>query len=329
MSKRLSLSLACGDYEIVRALKEGSVKADGIDLTVLTDMDSATRHWRMLRGREFDVCELSFSSYIMARYRKYSLTALPVFLHRRFRHGFIFVNSNAGIVSPLDLIGKKVGVKTFQATAILWMRGILEHDYGVPHKKLHWVTELDEDIEFSPSEDLQFSRAPRHKGVDMMLVEGELAAVLHPDLIKPFLEGDPRVKRLFDDPKSLEIDYFKRTGIFPIMHVTAIKQEIVDKHPWVPINLMKAFEAAKRIAYHRLRNPRIIPLAWFRNYQEEELALLGDDPWIYGLGEANRKNLETVIQYSFEQGLIGRPIPVDELFAGTSLGRGRGEVYRI
>lgn len=329
MSKKLALTLACGDYEIVRALRDGSVAPDGIELNVLTDMDSTTRHWRMLRNSEFDVCELSLSSYLIAKATGRPFAAIPVFLHRRFRHGFAFVNSAAGIRSPCDLIGRKVGVKTYQATAILWMRGILEHDHGVPHREVEWVSELDEDVEFTPPPGLRLVKAPAGRSVEAMLPTGEVAAVLSPDLIDPFVEGDPRVRRLFEDHKAVEIDYFRRTGIFPIMHVTAIRQEIVDRYPWVPINLQRAFEAAKRAAYRRLENPRIVPLAWYREAWEEQQALLGPDPWVYGLGDQNRKNIETAVGYSYEQGMIDRRLTMEELFLTASEGRGRGERKRI
>ena len=139
MSSKLHLTFATGDYESIRALKEGSVRPDGIELTVLTDMTSDTRHWRMLRNREFDIAELSMSNYLMAKYTGLPFTAIPVFLHRRFRHGFIFLNTNKGIKKPADLIGRRVGLRNFQATANLWIRGILEHEHGLPHRSVHWL----------------------------------------------------------------------------------------------------------------------------------------------------------------------------------------------
>ncbi len=323
MSSKLKLTLACGDYEIVRALKEGSVTADGIDLTILTDMDSASRHWRMIRGKEFDVAELSMSSYLMAADREQPFTAIPVFLHRRFRHGFVFINASAGIEKPTDLIGKRVGVKTFQATAILWLRGMLEHEYGAPHREINWIAELDEDVEFEHPPGLSLEKAPGGKEVEWMLADGELDAVLHPDLIDPIMQGDKRVRRLFDDYQAEEQAYYQRTGIFPIMHVTAIKKEIVDANPWVPMSLMKAFEASKKAAYARMENPRIVPLAWFRHYLDTERELLGPDPWEYGLGEANRHNLETAIGYSHDCGLISRRLAPDDIFIDPFAGRGR------
>jgi hypothetical protein len=161
MTKRIPLTMACGDYEIVRALKEGTVRPDGIDLTILTGMDSATRHWRFLRNQEFDMAETSASSYIVSRDRGFPFTALPVFLHRRFRHGFVFINTTKGINKPTDLIGRKVGIKSFLVTAVHWLRGILEHEYGVPHKSIEWFAELDEDIDFIPPPDLKLRRRTR------------------------------------------------------------------------------------------------------------------------------------------------------------------------
>jgi 4,5-dihydroxyphthalate decarboxylase len=329
MSKKVPLTLACGDYEIVRALKEGIVKPDGIDLTVVTEMDSTSRHWRFLRNREFDIAEVSCSSYMLARDNDFPIQAIPVFLHRRFRHGFVFTNTQKGIVSPKDLIGKKIGVKSFQATAILWLRGILEHEYGVPHKSIEWFAELDEDVEFTPPADLKLIRLDHSQSIETMLLNGELDAVLHTDLIKPLVDKDPRVARLFPDYKNEEISYFKRTGIFPIMHVMGIKQEILDRHPWVAINMYQAFEQAKEIAIARMENPRIVPLAWYREAWEEQEEILGSDPWEYGLTDVNRHTLDTLAGYSFEQGLIRSKPVLDDIFVDVSQGRKRGDVYRI
>src|SRR5579885_1686967 len=216
MAKKLSLTLACGDYEIVRPLLDGRVQVDGVDLTVLTDMDSATRHWRFLNNREFDIAEVSGSSYLAARDNDWPFRAIPVFLHRRFRHGFMFINTAKGIAKPTDLIGRKVGVKQFQATAIVWMRGILESEYGVPARSIEWVPELDETIEFAPPPGLKITRLSHSESVEQLLVEGSLDACLHPDLIKPLVRKDPRVARLFPNWKDEEIAYWRRTGIFQI-----------------------------------------------------------------------------------------------------------------
>lgn len=314
MAAKLHLTLACGDYEIIRALKEGRVTPEGIELEVRTGMDPGTRHAAMIRERAFDVSELSLSSYLMAKARGAALTAIPVFLHRRFRHGFVFINAGKGIHHPADLVGRKIGVKSFQATANVWLRGILEHEYRVPHKALQWVIGGEEAVGFTPPAGLPCTRLARGQAMEAMLAEGELDAMLDPDVITPIAHRDPRVRRLFEDYKTLEIEYFRRTGIFPIMHVTAIKQELVEQHPWLAASLMTAFERAKALAYERLRNPRIVPLAWFLSALEEQHNVLGNDPWAYGLGEPNQKNLETLVDYACEQGLIDRRLALAELF---------------
>ena len=294
---------------------EGTVRPDGIELTVLTGMTSDIRHWRMIRNREFDVAELSMSNYLAARFQDQAFVAIPVFLHRRFRHGFIFINASKGIGKPTDLIGRKVGLRNFSATTNLWVRGILEHEFQVPHKKIQWYTQDDEEVEINLPEDLFLQRVPPGKNVARMVTEGELDALIHPEVIKPMLERDTRVARLFPNYKQLEIDYYKRTGIFPIMHAAVIKQEIVERYPWIPTNLFQAFEKAKTVAYQRMANPRRVPLAWFAHAVEEQQEILGADPWVYGLGQANRKNLQTLMQYSHEQGFIGKTMALGELFA--------------
>ena len=324
MSRKLELTFACGDYEIMRALKEGIVRPEGIELTVLTDMAASPRHWRFLRGREFDVAEVSGSGYIAARDRDLPFCAIPVFPHRRFRHGFIFINTSKGIQKPIDLVGRTAGTKGYLFTAGVWMRGILEHDYGVAPKSIHWLTELDEDVDFTPPPGLDITQVPDNKSLEDMLAAGEIDALFSPDLIRPLTAGDKRVGRLFPNYKQEEIAFYRNTSIFPIMHVTTIKQEIVDKFPWVPTNLTKAFEAAKAIAYRRIANPRVVPLAWVRTALEEQEEMLGRDPWAYGLTPANRKNLETVLRYTFEQGMISKMLPLDALFADTDLGDAGG-----
>ena len=329
MAKKVPLTLACGDYEIIRALKEGEVAPDGIDLTVLTEMDSTTRHWRFIRNRDFDMAETSASSYVVAKDQGQAVAALPVFLHRRFRHGFVFINTTKGIKTPKDLIGRRIGIKSFLVTAGHWMRGILEHEYGVPHNSVEYFAELDEDVEFTPHPDLKITRLPNAKSVETMLAEGELDAVLHPDLIKPLVQKDPRVARLFPNFKEEEIAYFRRTGIFPIMHVLGIRQEIVDRHPWIPINLFHAFNEAKAIAMKRMENPRIVPLVWYREAWEEQEAIVGHDPWEYGPTERNLRNMDAIAGYCHEQGLSRKKFSFADLFTSVFQGRKRGDELRF
>ena len=328
MLKKLSLTLACGDYDIVRPLLNEKVEIDGVDLTILTDMDSATRHWRFLNNGEFDVAEVSSSSYLAARDNDWAFRAIPVFLHRRFRHGFMFINTSKGITKPTDLKGRRIGVKTLMTSAVLWMRGILQHEYGVPLNSIDWVAEIEDDVKVALPADIRYSCLPNDKSVETMLAEGELDAVLHSDFIKPFVARDPRVARLFSDHKAEEVAYYKRTGIFPIMHVLGIRQALADKHPWLAVNLFRAFNAAKAIAMKRMANPRIVPLAWCRDAWEEQERVLGPDPWEYGLTEKNRKVLETLVGYSHEQGLIKKLLTLEQLFLSVDTGRKRGE-FRI
>ena len=165
MNNKLHLTLAAGDYDSIAALKDGTVEPDGIELTILTDMTAEVRHARMLRGRQFDVAELSMSNYMVAKDNSLSFIAIPVFLHRRFRHGFVFVNTSKGIDKPKDLIGKKVGVGSYHATANLWMRGILEHEFDLPHKQIHWFKEVEEKIPWQAPPDLSIQKTPVGKNI--------------------------------------------------------------------------------------------------------------------------------------------------------------------
>jgi 4,5-dihydroxyphthalate decarboxylase len=241
----------------------------------------------------------------------------------------MFINTKKGISQATDLRGRRIGVKTMMTTAVLWMRGILQHEYGVPLNSIEWVAEIEDDIKVVLPADIKYSCLPNNKSVETMLAEGELDAVFHSDLIKPFLARDPRVARLFPDHKAEEIAYFKRTGIFPIMHVLGIRRELADERPWLAVNLFRAFSEARTIAMKRMVNPRIVPLAWYRDAWEEQERILGSDPWEYGLTDRNRKVLETLIGYSHEQGLIRKRPSLEELFLNVDQGRKRGGEYRI
>jgi 4,5-dihydroxyphthalate decarboxylase len=321
---KLRLTVAAGDYDIVRPLKEGLVEAAGLELIFLTDMGPRERHWRLARKTEFDVCEENVGAYFIARDQDHPITAIPVFLHRRFRHGFVFINAAAGIKSAKDLIGKQIGGTNFMPAGNIWMRGVLEERYGLPHRTITWVTDRSEDIAFDAPSDLRIEMKKSAKSLNDMLADGDIPAMISPTIPRPFVLGDRRVARLFPDYKQVEIDYYRETGIFPIMHVTTIRQEIVDKYPWVTTNLVKAFEASKQMAYQRVKNPRMVPLAWVRTAVEEQQDILGPDPWQYGLTDANRKNLETIQRYVHQQGMVSKLRQLGELFDDTDLGDSAG-----
>ncbi|MGH7484196.1 MAG: ABC transporter substrate-binding protein, partial [bacterium] len=231
MPSAIPLSLACGDYDINRGLIDGTISPDGIDFTVLT-YPSPSRHWRMGRHEEFDVCEFSMSDYLMYHDRGREWTAIPAFPHRRFRHGFIYVNSKAGIAKPKDLEGRRVGLQTWEATAGLWGRGILQDQYGVDLSSIDWIAQHDEVVPFEPPERFRLSYVEHGQSVTAMLERGELDALIYPEVPKAIENGDPRVRRLFADTKAEEIAYYELTGFFPIMHTVVIKRAIVDANPW-------------------------------------------------------------------------------------------------
>jgi 4,5-dihydroxyphthalate decarboxylase len=316
MSK-LSLTLACGSYDLLMALIEGSIVPAGIDLNVLT-MASPQRHGRMLRHEEFDACELSLVAYVVAWNQGRGFTAIPVFPHRRFRHAYMVKGTDCGIEKPADLNGKRVGLDTLQNSAGLWMRGILQDHYGVDLKSIEWWCQEEEDVPFEPAAWMKVRRVPKGKDIDRMLVEGELEGALYPETLPSIRNRSPRVALLFPNSKEAEIDYYNKSGIFPIMHTVVIKNEILEKYRWVAVNILQAFQRAKEICYERMKDPRNFALVWVKELMQEQGAIFGSDPWPYGL-EANRTALEAVVRYEFEQGMINRKPKIEELFFPASL----------
>lgn len=327
----LRLTLACGDYDRTRALKDGVVKPEGIELNYLP-LQPEEIFWRMVRNEEFDVSEMSMSSYVMERARgKTRFIAISVFPSRVFRHGCIFVNVHAGIERPIDLVGKKVGVPEYEVTAAVWIRGILQHDYGVPPEKIQWFTGGIEqpgrkeklDLRLPPEISVQSILAGQT--LSRMLENGDIAALATPRIPSCFVQGSPNVRRLFPDYEEVERDYFRRTGIFPIMHTIVVREEIYRQNRWVAQSLFKAFCQAKDRCYQQMYDIAALKysLAWLIPAVEKERDLLGPDPWPYGL-EANRKTLETFLEYEVEQGLIDRKPELESLFAETTL-----EQYKV
>jgi 4,5-dihydroxyphthalate decarboxylase len=317
---RRQLTFACGDYDRTQALIDGTVKPEGLELNwlVLPHQEIWTR---MLNHYEFDASELSLSSYLIARTIGKPLIAIPVFPARAFRHSYIFVNTKSDIKEPPDLMGKRVGLAEFQQTATVWVRGILQHEYGVSLEKIRWFTWVKQDrmaIEMSHRYDVQ--KIPEGVSPDQLLIEGELDAMICANLFPSLLRGAPNVRRLFENYEEVEIAYYKKTGIFPIMHTVAIREELWKECPWIATSLFKAFQKAKELAYQRVNDisPYKISLAWFREPVKKQKEILGDDPWPYGL-ERNRKTVETLMGYLYEQGLAKRKIGVEELFAPNTL----------
>ena len=322
---RLRLTLACGDYDRTRALEEGTVRPDGIELTYLRLPPEET-FFRMVRHREFEVAELSLSSYALSLQQDPPpFVGLPVFPSRMFRHGSIYINAAAGIDTPEDLRGRVVGTPEYQVTAGVWIRGILAEHHGVPVDSVtHLVGGQErpgriEKLSLDLPDRIRVERIAPHQTLSQMLVGGEIDALFTPRLPRPFVERDPRVQRLFGDVTAAERAYHRTTGIFPIMHVVVVRRDVYDAHPWVAQSLCKAFALAKADAAERLYDSSALRfmLPWLTSHLEETRTLLGDDYWSYGL-QANHDVLATFLRYHHEQGLSRRLLRPDELFAPES-----------
>ncbi|OGQ18579.1 MAG: hypothetical protein A3C54_03985 [Deltaproteobacteria bacterium RIFCSPHIGHO2_02_FULL_60_17] len=311
------LTLACGSYDLLRGLIDGTTQPPGVDLNVLT-MASPERHGRMLRHVEFDVCELSLVAYLVARDQGRPFTAIPVFPHRRFRHGYMVKRTGCAIDKPADLNGKRVGLDTLQNSAGLWMRGILQDHYGVDLKSIEWWCQEEEDVPFEPAKWMKIRRVAKGKNIDEMLVAGELEGALYPETLPSIRKASPKAALLFPDPKEAEIDYYKKSGIFPIMHTVVIKNEILERSPWVAVSLLQGFQAAKEQCYRQMKDPRNFALVWVRELMQEQQAIFGPDPWPYNL-EDNRVALEAAVRYEFDQGMIKENPRIEELFFPASL----------
>jgi 4,5-dihydroxyphthalate decarboxylase len=216
------MTLATGKSDRTRPLLDGTVKPDGIDLICIT-LDPHETFWRMIRYEEFDASEMSMSSYLMAKEAGKGLIAIPVFPSRAFRHSYIFCNVDSKINEPGDLVGKKVGVPEYQITAALWVRGMLQHGYDISPDKVKWFTEREERLPFTAPKRVHIERIPKGKDLDSMLVKGEIDALIEPTIPSSIAQKSPKVKRLFQDYKRVEQNYYKKTGYYPIMHTVVIR----------------------------------------------------------------------------------------------------------
>jgi 4,5-dihydroxyphthalate decarboxylase len=320
----IPLTLACSLYDRTVALALGRVRPAGIDLTYL-DMPVEEVFWRMNRHNEFDASEMSLSSYIIRRSRgDDSFVAIPVFTSMYFRHSCIFVNAPAGIERPQDLKGKRVGIPEYHMTAALWIRGFLEDDYGVRPSDVHWYQggleqpgRIEKLAISIPG--LEITPIKADQTLSAMLLSGELDAMMAACAPSSF-DGE-RVRRLFPDFRTVEADYYRRTGIFPIMHTVVIRRQVLDRFPWVARSLYDAFCLAKERALAELSSfarAHAVTLPWLVAEVEATRDLMGEDYWPYGL-EPNRKALEALVRYSYSQGLAERLLPIEDLFAPSTL----------
>jgi 4,5-dihydroxyphthalate decarboxylase len=326
MAARLRITMAGGRYDRTRALIDGSVRPEGVDLDYI-EMPIEEVFWRALRYGEFDVSECSLAYYLISKSRGGpDYVAIPLFPSRCFRHGFIFVNRKSGIARPEDLRGKTMGVPEYAMTAALWIRALFEHDYGVPPGAIRWRTggieepnradrmsvRVDADVDIQP--------IPDGKCLNAMLEAGEIDALFGPRIPTCYRQRHPNVTRLFPDYKEDERKHYAKTGFVPIMHVVVMKRALYEQAPWAAQSLFKAFRESTRRCLDMMLDINALPysLPWFLPALEETIEVFGEDFWPEGLA-ANWRNVETLMGYTKEQGLIDRLFKPEELFAPNTL----------
>ena len=325
MSK-LRLTLACWNYDRTRALADGSVRPDGIELTYL-NLPVEETFFRMLRYKEFEVAEMSLSSYTVSLFRDDPpFIAIPVFPSRIFRHASIFVSAKSGVREPKDLIGKRVGNPEYQMTAPVWIRGILSDEYGVAPAAVEYWTGgeeqpgREEKIALDLPPEFKVRRIGANQTLSQMLADGELDALYTARIPSTFVSRPKDVRRLFEDYAEIERAYYSKTRIFPIMHTVVVRRDVYRAHPWVAQSLYKAFVESQRLVYEDFNETAALKtmLPWFTSHVEELWQNMGRDWWPYGF-ESNRHVIETFLRYHYEQGLSKRRLRPEELFAPETL----------
>jgi 4,5-dihydroxyphthalate decarboxylase len=317
---KLELSVAVGDYDRTRALIDGTVAIDGVDPVFMT-LGPEEIFFRAFRAAEFDICELSLSSFtVKTALGESPYVAVPAFVSRMFRHTAIYVRTDR-IKKPADLKGKKVGVPEYQLTANVWARALLEDEYGVKPSDIHWIrggiehAGRPEKISVKLPPGVRLDDAPEGATISALLEAGEIDGFIAPRPPALVERGHPNIGWLFPDPAAVAKDYFKRTGLFPIMHVLGVRRTLADKHPWLPGAVFKAFEQAKNVGVEKLADTSTtkVTLPFVEEAVKAARALMGDDYWPYGVGP-NRKVLDYFLGQHHAQGLSPRRVSVDELF---------------
>lgn len=319
--QQLPLTLACGTNEHLEPLRDGVVRPPGIDLDYQTVDPVTSLVDRMVKGREFDASEMFLALYFTARVQgQFPYVAIPIFPSRAFRHGFIYINTNSGIREPKDLEGRRVGLPEYRQTASVWIKGILQHEYDVDLSTINWFEggynepRPRDEMDIPPSGSISLEFISETDTLNAMLERGDLDALLGAG--RPAYFGvAPHIQRLFPDYPEVEKDYFKRTGLYPIMHTMVVREDLYQEHPWVAQSVYEAALASKDQSWGALRSEgspgNMAP--WGLNDLRDMDGIFGIDPWPNGL-EPNRANLETLMGYLVEQGLLPTAAPIDELF---------------
>src|SRR5262245_30233843 len=288
-----TITLACQDYDHTRALVNGAVSVDGFEIRVVTISPPSQIFLRMLNNEEFDASEMSLSNYMIALgHGDRRFVAIPVFLSRVFRHSYIWINANAGIREPRDLIGKRVGIADYSMTALLFVRGMLKHEYNVLPEDIHWFRRRSEHVSIKAPANLRIDNIEKDQTLDSLLEEGKLDAVAVTSPPQSFQSGSPLVRRLFPDAREVEAEYYRRTKIFPIMHLVVLRRAIYERDRSIATTLTKAFQTAKQQAYDRLEE-RLSPMPWMNLDLEYALQTMGADLLSYGV-KMNLPTLEAV-----------------------------------
>ena len=317
---KLSLSVAIGEYDRTRALIDGSVSIDGVD-PVYMPLVPEEIFFRAFRAAEFDICELSLSSYaIKTAQGDCPYIAVPAFVSRAFRHNAVYVRTDR-IKKPADLKGKKVGVPEYQLTANVWARAFLDDDYGVKPADIYWIRGgiaqpgRPEKLTVKLPAGVRLDNAPEGATISALLEAGEIDGFIAPRPPSLIEKRHPHIGWLFPDPVAAAKDYFKRTGLFPIMHVLGIRRALAEQHPWLPGAVLKAFEQAKRLAVEELADTTVakVTLPFVEEMLRDARAFMGEDFWSYGVAP-NRKVLDYFLGQHHAQGLSSRRLSVDELF---------------
>ena len=322
----LHLTLACWDYDRTRPILENRVRFDGIDLTYL-NLVIEEIFFRQMRHQEFDVSEMSFSSYLVSLNKeKPPFIAIPIFPSRSFRHSGIYISANAGIREPKDLIGKRIGCAEYQLSANVWIRGILNDEYGVtPSSFATFIGGLEdpgriEKAALSLPPQIKIQAIGPTQTLSAMLESGEIDAMFTPRAPSSFTRGTGKVRRLFEDTYTAEREYYERTKIFPIMHVIAIRREVYERNRWIAQSLLKGFVEAQRMAYKDLHETAALKtmLPWLIKHVADTEKLMGTEFWQYGY-YPNVENLKPFLRYHHEQGLSKRLVTPEEMFAPETL----------
>ena len=318
--RNVHLTIAMSDYEHVRDFLKGDIKAEGIDLTHL-DLIHEEIFYRFLNFREWDVSEISFAKYVsLVSQNDQSLKAIPVFPSRVFRLSSLYVHRDGPVKKPEDLRGKKIGIPEWAQTASVYTRGYLQHHIGIPLSDIEWLQAgvnepgRKEKVALKIPEGIRYRSIP-DRCLNEMLLSKEIDAAMTARPPESFIDGHPDVVRLFPDFQAAEEKYWRETGIIPIMHTIVIRAQILERYPWVAMNLLKAFESAKQRSIARIFDVASsrIPIPWGFEYAARAKALFGDEYWPYGI-DSNRTVLEAFLLYAYEQGVCHRHLKPEELF---------------